>query len=285
VEAVSIGDGETHAAALAAAGAERVLVVTGPELTPFTGEAHAAVLADAIRTRRPRLVLLGSTARGRELAPRVAARLGLGLTGDAIDLDVDASGKVRQWKPAFGGTIVAPVLSKTRPDMATVRAGLLAAARPDASRRPVVEQLPAAVRASRVRVVREQPSAEGAADQLDGAMLVLGVGKGVGAGGVASVVALAERLGAAVAATRDVTDAGWLPRQHQVGITGRAIAPRLYVALGVRGAMEHVVGLRQAGTVVAVNTSAKAPILKHADLGLVVDLHALLPHLEVALRP
>jgi len=113
---------------------------------------------------------------------------------------------------------------------------------------------------------------------------VLGVGMGVGAGGVASVVALAERLGAAVAATRDVTDAGWLPRQHQVGITGRAIAPRLYVALGVRGAMEHAVGLRRAATIVAVNKSAKAPILKHADLGLVTDLHVLLPYLESALR-
>ncbi|HWP64688.1 MAG TPA: FAD-binding protein, partial [Candidatus Limnocylindria bacterium] len=124
-----------------------------------------------------------------------------------------------------------------------------------------------------------------AADELDGAALVLGIGKGVGAAGVAGVLALAEQLGAAVAATRDVTDAGWLPRQHQVGVTGRAIAPRLYVALGVRGAMEHVIGIRRAGTVVAINTSAKAPILKHADLALVADVHALLPHLEAALRP
>jgi electron transfer flavoprotein alpha subunit len=98
------------------------------------------------------------------------------------------------------------------------------------------------------------------------------------------VCALAERLGAGVAATRDVTDAGWLPRQHQVGITGRAIAPRLYVAIGVRGAMEHVVGLRRAGTIVAINKSPKAPIMKQADLCLVTDLHPLLPYLEAALR-
>jgi len=214
----------------------------------------------------------------------VAARLGLGLTGDAIDLDVDDAGRIRQWKPAFGGTIVAPILSRTRPEMATVRPGLLAAARPDPDRALVIERLPAGGVSSRVQVVRRDSSASGTADALDGAALVLGVGMGVGAAGVAAVCALAERLGAGVAATRDVTDAGWLPRQHQVGITGRAIAPRLYVALGVRGAMEHLVGLRRAGTIVAVNKSPKAPIVKQADLCLVTDLHPLLPHLEAALR-
>src|SRR6185369_13647245 len=118
-------------------------------------------------------------------------------------------------------------------------------------------------------VVREQATAVGAADELDRAELVLGMGMGVGAGGVAAVVALAERLGAAVAATRDVTDAGWLPKQHQVGITGRAIAPRVYVALALSGMQEHVVGIRRAGIVVAINKNAKAPIFKAADLGIV----------------
>jgi electron transfer flavoprotein alpha subunit len=285
VEGVLIGAGAAHAAELVAAGAERVLVAEEAGLVPYTVEAHAAILAAAILARGPRLVLLGSTARGRELAPRVAARLGLGLTGDAIDLDVDDAGRIRQWKPAFGGTIVAPILSRTRPEMATVRPGLLTAARPDPARRLVVERLPVGDVSSRVRVVREDSSASATADALDGAALVLGVGMGVGADGVASVCALAERLGAGVAATRDVTDAGWLPRQHQVGITGRAIAPRLYVALGVRGAMEHMVGLRRAGTIVAVNKSPKAPIMKQADLCLVTDLHPLLPHLDAALRP
>ena len=141
VEAIVIGPGEAHAAALAAAGADRVLVADAPGLDPYTTEAHASVLADAIRRRAPRLVLLGSTVRGRDLAPRVAARLGLGLTGDAIDLDVDAEGRVRQLKPAFGGTIVAPILSRTRPEMATVRPGMLHPARPDPSRDAIVERL------------------------------------------------------------------------------------------------------------------------------------------------
>jgi electron transfer flavoprotein alpha subunit len=284
VEAVLIGDDPAHADALAAAGAERVLVADDALLRPYTVETHAAVLGEAIRSHQPRLVLLGSTARGRELAPVVAGRLGLGLTGDAIDLDVDAEGRIRQLKPAFGGTVVAPILSRTRPEMATVRPGLLRAAPSDATRRAVVERLATPRVQRRIDVVRHEPAAAGAGDALDAAVLVLGVGMGVGAEGVARVRALAETLGAAVAATRDVTDAGWLPRQHQVGITGRAIAPAIYVALGIRGAMEHVVGLRRARTIVAVNKSPKAPMMKHADFAVVGDVHDLIPHLAGALR-
>jgi len=259
-----------------------VLVADVPALCPYTTETHAAVLADLVRARAPRLVLLGSTAIGRDLAPRVAARLGLGLTGDAIGLEMDADGRTRQLKPAFGGTIVAPILSRTRPEMATVRPGMLHAARPDAGRPVLVETLAVTPPASRVRVVRTTLVPDAGAS-LDTARVVLGVGKGLGKDGVASVAEIANRLGAGLAATREVTDLGWLPRQHQVGLTGRAIAPRLYVALGVAGVMEHMVGVRRAGTIVAVNKSPKAPILKVADLGLVTDALALLPHLQAAL--
>jgi electron transfer flavoprotein alpha subunit len=283
VEAVGIGTGAAHADALAAAGADRVLLADHPGLTPYTTDAHAAVLADAIRARGPRLVLLASSVAGRDLAPRVAARLGLGLTGDAIDLDVDAEGRVRQHKPAFGGSIVAPILSRTRPEMATVRPGVLRAARPDPRRQAEVERLAVPGVAARVRVLSRQPLADDTAETLASARVVLGVGKGVGAAAVPALVALAQRIGAGVAATREVTDGGWLPKQHQVGITGRAIAPRLYVALGVSGAQEHLVGLRRAGIVVAVNKNPKAPIFKAADIGIVADWAPLLPHLEAAL--
>jgi electron transfer flavoprotein alpha subunit len=231
-------------------------------------------------------VLLGSTARGRDLAPRVAARLGLGLTGDAVDLDVDQEGRVRQLKPAFGGTIVAPILSRTRPEMATVRPGMLHPARPDHGRKPVIERIEMGDLASRVQVVGEHELGGDPAEALETATLVLGVGKGIGGPtALPQIQQLAARLGAAIAATREVTDAGWLPRQHQVGLTGRAIAPRLYVALAVSGSMEHMVGLRRVGTIVAINKSPKAPIWKAADLGIVADVVPLLPHLESALRP
>jgi len=285
VEAVVIGPGAADAPALVAAGADRVLVAEGPELAPYTTDAHAAVLAEAIRTRTPRLVLLGSTARGRDLAPRVAARLGLGLTGDAIDLDLDAEGRVRQHKPAFGGAIVAPILSRTRPEMATVRPGILRAARPEPGRHAAVEALARPDVPGRVRVVAEQPLSDAAGATLDAADIVLGVGRGIGGpGALLAIAALAGRLGAALAATREVTDAGWLPKQYQVGLTGRAIAPRLYVALAIGGAPEHVVGLRRAVVIVAVNKNPKAPIFKAADVGVVSDYVPLLPLLEAALR-
>jgi len=284
VEAVAIGGDAGDAAALAAAGAGAVLVASGAHLVPYTTEAHAAVLADAIRRHAPRLVLLGSTTVGRDLAPRVAARLGLGLTGDAIDLDVDGVGRIRQVKPAFGGAFVAPIVSSTRPEMATVRPGVLSAARPDPTRRAAVRTLDAPALASRVRVTGRTPLPETGATGLDDAALVLGVGRGVGKDGVAAVAALARRLGAGLAATREVTDAGWLPRHHQVGLTGRSIAPRVYVGIGIGGAMEHLTGIRRAGVVVAVNKNAKAPFLAASDLGVVADWAALLPHLEPALR-
>ena len=285
VDALVIGPGESYAASLCAAGADRVLIAREPSLDPYTTDAHAAVLAAAITERAPRLVLLGSTLRGRDLAPRVAARLGLGLTGDAIDLDLDGEGCVRQLKPAFGGTVVVPILSRTRPEMATVRPGFLTAARPDPTRPTLIEALPVAAVAERVRVVEQHPLPDADAS-LDAAQLVLGVGRGVGGpDGVAAVRAVAAQLDAAVVATRDVVDEGWLPRHVQVGLTGRAIAPRLYVALGIGGAMEHMVGLRRAGTIVAINKSPKAQVWKAADLGLVADVHAVLPLLASALRP
>jgi electron transfer flavoprotein alpha subunit len=281
VEAIVIGRGAEHAAALAAAGADRILVAEGPALVPYTTDAHAAVLAEAIRARGPRLVLLPSTAQGRDLAPRVAARLGLGLTGDAIDLDVDAEGRIRQLKPAFGGTVVAPILSRTRPEIATVRPGVLAAARPDPTRRPTVERLAVPDVPGRVRVVAARPLDDLGNPDLEAAEVVIGVGRGIGGpAALPPIAALAARLGAALAATREVTDAGWLAKQHQVGIT---IAPRLYLALAVSGAGEHLVGLRRAGTIVAINKNAKAPIVKAADLIVIGDYTLLLPHLEAAL--
>ena len=285
LEALVIGDGAAHADELARAGADRVLLAEGPGLSPYTTDAHAAVLAGAIRARGPRLVLLGSTARGRDLAPRVAARLGLGLTGDAIDLDVDRESRVRQHKPAFGGSVVAPILSRTRPEIATVRPGILRAAAPEPGRRAVVERLDVPSVPARVRVLEQRPLADAGGTALEAAPIVVGVGRGIGAPtALPAIAALAARLGGALAATREVTDAGWLPKQHQVGLTGRAIAPRLYVALAVSGSMEHMVGLRRAGLIVAVNKNPKAPIFKQADLGVVSDYAALLPHLGAALQ-
>lgn len=286
VSALLIGDGvRAHAAALAAHGASRVFVADDPAWRHATTDTHAAALEHTIRRASPGIVLLPSTALGRDVAPRVAARLRLGLTGDCIDLSLDADGRLVQHKPAFGGSIVAPVLSRTRPEMATVRPGMLAAGEAVAASGPEIVTLSPAGIGSRVRVVAERGEGEHAAE-LDHAERVIGVGMGIGgAENLALINDLAAALGAVVCATRNVTEAGWMAKQYQVGLTGRAIAPKLFLAVGIRGAFEHVVGVRRAGIIVAINIKAKAPIFKHADVGIVGDCLVYAPLLAERFRP
>ena len=276
-------DADTHVETLAAHGADRVLIAADDAFAAGT-ESYAALLTDVITAQKPGLVILPATVFGRDVAPRVAARLGLGLTGECIDLTVDAEGRVLQHKPAFGGSVVALIASRTRPEMATVRPGMLSAGEPQAGRRAEQVRVTSSPLADRVRVTARQPIGEAAAE-LEEATAVVGFGKGIGGAENMSVVQeLADVLGAAICTTRDVTDAGWLPKQYQVGMTGRAIAPQLYVAVALRGAFEHTVGIRRAGVIVAINKSAKAPIFKAADYGVVGDYAAIVPALTTALR-
>ncbi len=280
------GDG-AYGDALAARGADVIYVAEDGRLDPYTTDAHATVLADAIRARRPAAVLVAASIQGRDLAPRVAARLGLGLTGDCIDLGLGADGRLVQYKPAFGGNVVAPIRSRTLPDFATVRPGMLRAAAPAAGRVVPRETLPVELPggAPRLRVLERAGGGADDATDLDAATAVIGVGKGVGGPAhLDAIRELAMTLGAALGATRDVTDLGWLPRQRQIGLTGRAIAPALYVAVGIRGAAEHTVGIRRAGVVVAINKNPKALIFKHADLGIVGDWAEVVPALVRALE-
>ena len=279
VTAVLLGHNVSqHAATLAAHGADRVLLGDDARLVPVQTEVHAAALAGAIQQHHPVVLLLPATSMGRDLAPRVAARLQLGLTGDCVDIGLDVEGRLLQYKPAFGGSVVAPILSHTSPAMATVRPGMLAVPTPDPSRQAHVQRLSfASLPEPRARVIHHLTNAETAAE-LDDAEIVVGVGKGLGRKEqIASVQPLMQLLGAALCTTRDVTDAGWLPRQYQVGLTGRAIAPKLYIAVAIRGAFEHMVGVRRAGLVVAINKNAKAPIFKSADYGIVGDYNEVVP--------
>ncbi len=281
--AVLIGgpDAARDAETLTAYGAERVYVAADPALAMYTTDGYTAVLAGAIERYRPAAVLLGSTANGRDLAPRVAARLHLGLTGDCIDLGIDEQGRLIQYKPAFGNKILSSILSSTLPAMATLRPGMLSAIEPDTSRKAIIETLPVEGVAEqiRTRIVSQQQYDTGVAE-LEAASIVLGVGMGMGEPAqYGEMYKLAALLHAAIGATRNVTDQGWLPKQKQIGLTGRAISPRLYLALGVRGAPEHIAGIRKAGLVVSINKNRRAAIFRHSDIGVVADVHALLPHL------
>lgn len=289
VIAVMIGGPEAagYAQALIQRGADAIALAVDERLSPYATAPYAATLAEAIVEQEPYAVLLPSTPNGRDLAARVAARLELGLTGDCIGLEVDAEGRLVQLKPAFGGNIAAPIYSSTLPNMATVRPGIFGALRPNPRRTaPVAEMTVRIPSNAGPRSVEFRASPEDDAAALDGASAVVCVGMGVGAPErIAELDELRDLLGAMYVCTRDVVDAGWMPRQRQVGLTGRSIAPRLYVGIGVRGDFNHTVGIQRAGTVVAVNDNRRASFFRgQSDVGVVADWQEFVPALAAELR-
>ncbi len=262
-------------------GAERVAVVDDERLAAYHPDTYAAALNHVVDTERPHVLLIPSTASGRDYGPRVAGELELGMTGDCVDLGIDKAGRLIQYKPAYGGNIVSVIMGATTPQLATVRPGMFSPVEPrEDSEAEVVDISIPALPEPRTRLLEREHRPDTAAYELDAARVCLCVGKGIGGpGALPEIEALAARLGAAVGASRDVADAGWLPKNRQIGLTGRAIAPRLLVEIGVRGAFEHLVGSVKAGVIVALNANERAPIFEHADVGLVGDWQETLPPL------
>jgi electron transfer flavoprotein alpha subunit len=216
------------------------------------------------------------------VAGQVAARQGWGLTGDAIGLEVGADRRLLAWKPAFGGRLVAPIESDSPVQMVTVRPGVLRSRRHRVAGDPPVTRL-ANVGPGRIAIVANERDDAAALDLLE-ADRVIGVGTGVEPHEYHLLEPLRRALGGApVAATRRVTDRGWLPHSRQVGITGHSIAPRLYVAIGLSGRFNHMVGVRKASAVLAIDADAGALVFDQCDVGIVGDWHAVLPELVAAL--
>lgn len=262
--------------AFAGLGLARVIVFRGPE-RPSTMEETAA-LVEAIDLAGPDIVLVGASQRGREIAPMAAARCQTGLTADCTSLGIDG-GLLVQTRPAFGGDLIAEIVTPAaRPQMATVRAGGPAARR-TAGDLPALELRDAPRPPADLSVVRRGPVP--ADDGLEKADIVVVAGLGLGGPeGVARAQGLAGRLGAALGATRAVVDRGWLPPQSQIGLSGRCVAPRLLIALGVSGSVQFMAGAGGAKSIVAVNRDPRAPILGLARMGLVIDLEDLWPELD-----
>jgi electron transfer flavoprotein alpha subunit len=272
-----------HAGLLASFGADQVLTLEHPALVSYTPEAAAEAVAKVVPMHAPWGILIGATERGRDWGPRLAARLGLGLTGDAIEIELDSENRMVALKPAFGGNIVAPIYSKTFPQMATVRPGVLELAAPSETKQAELQTIRVEVSAPKSRLIKAHSTLDPTLVPLEGAEVVVGIGTGVGGPeGVAKVAAFARTLGAAMCATRRVTDQGWVPRQLQVGLTGKSIDPRLYIAIGVRGAPNHTCGLKRAQTVVAINNDPDALIFERANIGLLADWQKMLPALQDA---
>jgi electron transfer flavoprotein alpha subunit len=228
----------------------------------------------------PAIVLAPSTAWGREVAARVAARHGWGLTGDAVDLGIDA-GSLVAWKPAFGGSTVAAIHCTSPTQMATVRPGTFAPPRPASDRCADVVTI-AAPAPGRVR--SSDVTHDDDLDLLADADAVIGIGRGVAPDEYAALEPLRVALGAELAATRKVTDAGDMPRARQIGITGRSVAPRLYVSIGANGKFNHSVGFRNARAVLAINPDPSAVIFDVADAGIVAPWRDAVELLVDALR-
>jgi electron transfer flavoprotein alpha subunit len=273
--------GPPDVAALGAAGADVVVALRGAPASPApAAEDVADALTAFIRETAPWAVLAPSTAFGREVAGRAAAATGSGLVGDAVALSTRDDVLVAA-KPAFAGALVADIVCRSATQMVTVRPGVLPAPAPQGRRDvPVVTR--AVGTRGRVRVLSDRRDDD--VETLARAPVVVGVGTGVTPEEYEALSPLAAALGAELAATRKVTDRGWAPRARQVGITGRSIAPRLYVAVGLSGKFNHMVGVRAAGTILAVNQDRGAPVFEHCDVGIVGDWHEVVPLLHAALH-
>lgn len=289
LSAVLLGSGlDGQARELIGFGADRVYQVDHPNLASFTDDAYGNVLADLARTHKPEIILAGATAIGRSFIPRVATMLATGLTADCTDLAIrPTDGVLMQTRPAFGGNIMATIeCPHTRPQMATVRPLVMKPMAFDAARQGeviVVSPEPARLE-SRVTVVESVREAGNQVNITEADILVSG-GRGMeNEKGFELIRELAELLGGAVAASRAAVDSGWVGYPHQVGQTGKTVCPKIYVACGISGAIQHLVGMQSSDTIIAINRDENAPIFGVATYGIVGNTFEVLPLLIQRLK-
>ncbi|MEW5936235.1 MAG: electron transfer flavoprotein subunit alpha [Candidatus Thermoplasmatota archaeon] len=272
---------------LAAYGADTVYLAEEERLSRYDTARYSSLLYRLIRERKPSIVLFPATHIGRDLAPRVAARLGTGLTADCTGLSIK-DGLLLQTRPAFGGNIMADILCpNARPQMATVRPNVLGTINPDHSRTAEVVNLSPLHEKEEQRVVVKEVirTAKSGAKGLEEAAIIVSGGRGIGsADGFRVLEELAGVLGGAVGASRAAVDAGWRPRSDQVGQTGKTVSPKLYIACGISGTIQHQVGMKGSKVIVAINKDPSAPIFQIADYGIVGDLFEVVPALTEEIR-
>ena len=283
VTTVVIGPGsEALAAELTAQGADRVVAFDDAAFGSYATESYARALAQAIGEAKPSAVLVPFTAMGKDLAPRVAAKIGAGLASDCVALEVK-DGRLVARRPMYAGKAYATVEWAGEPQMATLRSNVFPLGPKDASR-PGDLVRGAADASARAEVTGVSATSQGKV-QLSEAQIIVSGGRGLkGPENFHLVESLAEALGAAVGASRAIVDAGWVDHQLQVGQTGRTVSPSLYVACGISGAIQHLAGMSSSKYIVAINKDKDAPIFKIADYGIVGDLFEVLPRLTEAAK-
>jgi electron transfer flavoprotein alpha subunit len=302
VTAVLIGSNvKDLCGSLAEYGADRIIVVDDPELKDYRTEPYAHALASVINEYKPEIVLVGATAIGRDLGPTVSARVATGLTADCTVLEIGdfplvaIPGKESEQKhnqllmtrPAFGGNTIATIACpNNRPQMATVRPGVMQKIDPiKGAKAEIIEFNPGFTPNNKYVTIKEVVKAvKDVADIMDAKVLVSG-GRGVGSAENFKILEdLAEAVGGVVSCSRAVVDSGWKPKDLQVGQTGKTVRPNVYFAIGISGAIQHVAGMEESDVIIAINKDEDAPIFDVADYGVVGDLNKIVPQLTAAIK-
>lgn len=279
-----------QAQSLIAAGADKVLVVDHDLLATYLTEPYTQAITQIIKEQKPSILLIGATTIGRDLGPRVSARNVTGLTADATKLEIsdDEAHEFRMTRPAFGGNLMATILCKQhRPQMSTVRPGVMQKMTPDPARKGEVVDYAVQFdeqKINRVKIVKTVKEEKVITDISQAKILVSG-GRGVGTkDGFSKLEALAKELKGEVSSSRAMVDAGVMDQSRQVGQTGKTVRPNLYLACGISGAIQHLAGMEESDLIIAINKDKFAPIFSVADLGIVGDLHKIVPMLTERLK-
>lgn len=269
-------------------GADKVIVVDQPKLELYDTEAYAQVFKAIIDAKKPEIVLFGATTLGRDLAPRVSSRMNTGLTADCTKLEINEETKgLEMTRPAFGGNLMATIICPDhRPQMSTVRPGVMQKAPKEEGRRAEVENFSVTLDTSKmkVKILQVVKETKNKVDISEAKILVSG-GRGIGsAENFAALESVAKELGATVSASRAAVDAGFISHDRQVGQTGKTVRPDIYFACGISGAIQHVAGMEESEYIVAINKDKEAPIFSIADLGIVGDANKIAVQLLEALK-
>jgi electron transfer flavoprotein alpha subunit len=287
LSAVLLGADESQAQELIRYGADKVFHCDDPALKSFNDQPYARVLSDLIEEHKPEIVLAGATPIGRSFIPRVAARLYTGLTADCTSLEVDEGSRdLQQIRPAFGGNIMASILCpRSRPQIATVRPRVMKPNEYEESRTGEIIKVKANDLNSGTKVLDTIKEVSSLAVNLQEADVIVSGGRGLGnPEGFNLLQELAELLDGTVGASRAAVDEGWIPYSHQVGQTGKTVCPKLYIACGISGAVQHLVGMQSSDIIIAINKNPDAPIFGVATFGIVGDVYEVIPMLIKKLK-
>lgn len=288
IVAVLMGENvAAQTAALSAGGADKIYLIDSPHYSRYSSEGYGAVLSDIAKKEQASLILMGATAMGKDLGPKVAAKLNGPFAGDCIALKIQEDRTIIATRPMYGGKVIATVISHTPNfQVATLRPNVFSVNDQDDSKETVIEHYEAPPDLSGIKaVLKEVLSTAGSKVELTEADIIVSGGRGLKSPEhFALIEGLAEALGAAIGASRAAVDAGWKPHSYQVGLTGKTVAPSLYIACGISGAVQHLAGMSSSKYIVAINKDPNAPIFKIANYGIVGDLFEILPLLTEEIK-